>query len=406
MIDTKAKPLVNITVCGDFKQLQLVPHLNKLVDIGRVHYAARLSTNADALGLSPDQACNVFLKEYLVQFHARYLRHAMLPVVYPMLDSIWRQAVMRAWQECDVLYAVLQGKALSVLQRAKDEGAAILGHPIVCHPSFYRQQLLIELDHLGLPAKPFLPPDDESLLKEIALCDHLFCLSELVRDTFVASGFPSENIDIVQLPTDLRTFVPPLHSPPSQPFRVVCVAEISPIKGHVYLLEAWRRLAPANAELIFVGTMRREMIRVLNRYKGSFQYAGPLNRASLVRLYQQSSLLVLPSVQDGFGFVVSEALACGVPVVVTEHVGAKDIVRAGDNGFVVPPRDVAALADAIERIRLSQALQRHLREGAIASRETFPDVAQTSARLAAICNAIAPVARRKADTGAAGGLHN
>src|SRR5665213_1093672 len=366
MIDAKAKPLVNIAVCGDFKQLQLVPHLSKLVDIGRVYYAARLSTNAGSLGLASDQVCNVFPKEYLVQLHARYLRHALLPVVYPVLDSIWRRAVMRAWQKCDVLYAVLQGKALSVIQRAKNEGSAILGHPIVCHPSFYRQQLLIELDSLGLPSRPFLPPDhDEPLLKEIALCDRLYCLSTLVRDTFVESGFPSQNIEIIQLPTDLRTYVPAPHPPSSQTFRVVCVAEISPIKGHVYLLEAWRRLAPANAELVFAGTVRREMIPILSRYKGTFRYAGPLDRASLVRLYQDSSLLVLPSVQDGFGFVVSEALACGVPVIVTEHVGAKDMVRAGDNGFVVPPRDVDALADAIERVLASHTLRQHLREGAI-----------------------------------------
>jgi glycosyltransferase involved in cell wall biosynthesis len=385
MADGTPRPLVNLAVCGDFKQLQLVPELNKVANIGRVYYASRLSTNARKLGLSSSQACNAFLKEYLLQFHARYLHHAMASVFYPLYDRIWLWEVLRAWQPCDVLYAVLQGKALKLLQTAKQQGAAILGHPIVCHPDFYQQQFLIELERLSLSPASFLG-DNENTLAEIALCDRIFCLSELVRESFVTAGFPAENIDIIQLPTDLETFVPAHRRETAAPFRVICVAEISPIKGHIYLLDAWRRLAPANAELIFAGTIRREMMPVLDRYKGLFRYVGPLGRSDLVRLYQESSLLVLPSVQDGFGFVVSEALACGLPVIVTEHVGARDIVRSGENGFVVPPRDVAALADAIARVHASIDLQQRLRDGAIASRSSFPTMADTARRLSEACD--------------------
>src|SRR3972149_3218269 len=83
-------PVVNIAVCGDFSQLQLVPHLNRLIDLGRVYYAARVSTNARALGLADDQACNAFLKEYLVQFHARYLHHLKASLFFPLYDGLWR----------------------------------------------------------------------------------------------------------------------------------------------------------------------------------------------------------------------------------------------------------------------------------------------------------------------------
>src|SRR3989304_9204289 len=85
-------PVVNIAVCGDFSQLQLVPHLNRLIDLGRVYYAARVSTNARALGLADDQACNAFLKEYLVQFHARYLHHLKASLFFPLYDGLWRGA--------------------------------------------------------------------------------------------------------------------------------------------------------------------------------------------------------------------------------------------------------------------------------------------------------------------------
>jgi glycosyltransferase involved in cell wall biosynthesis len=380
---------VNILVCGDFKQLQLVSCLNKLLSLGRVYYASKISNNARKLGLSNDQAFNFCLKEYLLQFHARFLNHAMASTFYPLYDRIWQGAVRKAWKRCDVLYAVLQGKDLETLRTAKQEGSHILGHPIVSHPSFRHRELLAECKTLSLSPEPFLG-SEKSVVQELELCDRLFCLSGLVRDSFVASGFPVDKIDVIRLPTDLDVFVPStLPRSNEQPFRVLCVAEITPIKGHIYLLEAWRRLALPNAELVFAGTLRKEMMPLLARYEGWFRYAGPLDKASLVRSYQDSSVVVLPSVEDGFGLVVSEALACGIPVIVTEHVGARDIVRSGYNGFVVPPRNVDAVADAIGTLHSSPQLQQRLRDGAIASRTTFPTISETANRLANICKTIA-----------------
>jgi glycosyltransferase involved in cell wall biosynthesis len=162
----------------------------------------------------------------------------------------------------------------------------------------------------------------------------------------------------------------------------------------VYLLEAWRKLRLENAELLLAGAMRPEMAAVLARYEGLFRYVGPLDKTSLARLYQSSSLLVLPSVEDGFGLVISEALACGTPVVITDHVGARDIVRPEVNGFIVPPRDVDALAATIQAIHSSPELRDRLRVGAIASRSAFPSIAGTATSLAALYDRVARQGRR------------
>lgn len=373
-------PTVNILVSGDFKQLQLVPELAKTVRLGRVIYASRLSNSAARLQLSPSQARNLFLKEYLLQFHARYLNHAFADTIYPLYDKLWRKQAQAAWQPCDVLHAVIQGKSLSLFERAKAEGARILGHPIVSHPGFREREMRMELERLSLPAATFISNTRE-VLAEIALCDRLFCLSGLVKDTFVAAGFPAQKIDIIPLPTDLETFSPAPEWSPPQPFRVLCVAQLDPIKGHIYLLEAWKKLKLPNAELVLAGTLRNEMKPILKRYEGLFNYVGPLGRKDLVRLYRSGSVLVLPSVEDAFGLVVAEALACGVPAVVTEHVGAREIIAPGENGFVVPPRSPEALAEILARIHASHELQKTLHEGAIASRTKFPTVPETAGRL-------------------------
>jgi glycosyltransferase involved in cell wall biosynthesis len=374
------RPSVNIAVCGNFGQLQLMPELARIADLNRVYYAARTSSDAASLGLRPEQACNLFVKEYLIQAHVRFLRHTMGNVFYPLYDKIWQRGVHRNWTPCDVLHAVATGATLPIIRRARDEGAAILTHPVSSHPEFYREELDREIAHLGVPQSAMVYPDRD-IGEELRLSNRMFCLSTLVRDSLVARGYSADRIDVIPLPTDLDLFSPG-SSPPAGLFRVTCVADVRPIKGHIYLLEAWRKLRLPNAELVFAGTMRREMAGVLDRYRGLFRYVGPLGKRALVDLYRQSTLMVLPSLEDGFGLVVAEALACGTPVLITEQVGARDIVKPGVNGYVVPTRDVEALAQTMSNIHASASLREQLRQGAIATRATYPTVQQTAEALA------------------------
>ena len=78
----------------------------------------------------------------------------------------------------------------------------------------------------------------------------------------------------------------------------------------------------------------------------------------------RSHVFVLPSIEDGFGMVLVEALACGCPVIGTTHTGLPDLVEEGREGFVVPIRDSLALADRMER--LCQDPSRRQRMGAAA----------------------------------------
>ena len=77
--------------------------------------------------------------------------------------------------------------------------------------------------------------------------------------------------------------------------------------------------------------------RLLNR---NIIVTGPLSVRALRDLYTHCSLAVLNSVADGYGLVVPQALAMGLPVVCTTHVGAKDLIIDGYNGYVVPPYDI------------------------------------------------------------------
>ena len=93
----------------------------------------------------------------------------------------------------------------------------------------------------------------------------------------------------------------------------------------------------------------------------------PVSKAEMARAYDEASVLVFPTLCDGFGMVVAEALAHGVPVITTSNAGAADLIAEGRNGFVVPPGDVTALAERMQWCVDHPADVEEMREEALAT---------------------------------------
>jgi glycosyltransferase involved in cell wall biosynthesis len=123
-----------------------------------------------------------------------------------------------------------------------------------------------------------------------------------------------------------------------------------PLKGLRFLLEAVAAIAPKHPiRLVVVGTPNEngavaELIRRLGIAE-RVHFTGRIADAEYVRQYARATLAVVPSVYEGFGLPVGEAMACGVPVISTTGGGLPEVV--GDAGILVPPADPLALAQAI-----------------------------------------------------------
>jgi glycosyltransferase involved in cell wall biosynthesis len=102
-----------------------------------------------------------------------------------------------------------------------------------------------------------------------------------------------------------------------------------------------------NAELVMIGGSIVDDRDVLRQYSGLFKHISFLHQEELARYYQDADIFVLPSLVDSFAMVVIEAMACGTPVIISENTGAKEIVRDGIDGFVVPVRDIDKLKEKI-----------------------------------------------------------
>ena len=183
--------------------------------------------------------------------------------------------------------------------------------------------------------------------REYALADSIVVPSAIARRSFECAGL-GEKTTVVRAGVDHEFFRPAAVKEPRNPFRVCFVGRVEIAKGLPYLLEAWKRLDPPNAELMLIGEVAEEMRPLLKELAlANVKLTGLLQASEVAEWYRRSHLFVFPSVNEGLARAIFEAMACGLPVIATELSGAEDCISTGVQGDVVRARDVGALATAM-----------------------------------------------------------
>jgi glycosyltransferase involved in cell wall biosynthesis len=131
-------------------------------------------------------------------------------------------------------------------------------------------------------------------------------------------------------------------APPRGPFQVLAVGAHTLRKGTPYLLDAWKRAAIPDAQLTLIGPLRLSKA-FLDGYAGSFRHIPHVPRAELGAHYSAADVLVFPTLGDGFGLVIQEAMCSGTPVVTTPSSGGPECIEHGVDGWVDPAGDIDAL---------------------------------------------------------------
>jgi alpha-maltose-1-phosphate synthase len=221
------------------------------------------------------------------------------------------------------------------------------------HPREWNKMELEEASRFGLNGRDRRGELTESMLrrmeKEFENCDRIVVASTVALQSFAEYGYEKKAV-MVKVGVDAGMFSPRVRiaNTPPKTFRVCCVGRVEFAKGVAYLLEAWNRLRLPHAELVLVGEVKPQMKSLLQGCaERGVRLAGVLPQSEVARCYQESDAFVLPSLHEGFGLVLLEAMASGLPVVATDRTGAKDCIADGKEGLIVPARDAAALANAI-----------------------------------------------------------
>lgn len=182
---------------------------------------------------------------------------------------------------------------------------------------------------------------------EVAAADVLIANSRLTMRSHVAHGADASRFVVVPLAMPEPICVDRLSCrATTPPLRVAWAGNFSVRKGAHYFLQAWRALAPAGhavADVYGSILLPGEAVRGVE----AMTFHGALPRSVLLDRLEQADVLVMPSLADGFGLVIGEALSRGVPVIVSDQTGAADIVENGRNGFVIPAADADAIRHAL-----------------------------------------------------------
>jgi len=242
---------------------------------------------------------------------------------------------------------VYNSAALQTLLQCRSSGVMGILDQTIGHPMTWKK--IIEEESSLHPdlfeqATDLLPSNQliEENTAEAQAAEWVLAGSEYTKRTLIDVGVAAERIKVIPYGADLKRFVPNNFEKevwPKRKFKVLFVGNVGFRKGVHYLLEAIKQLNHPHIELHLVGGVEGEG-RWLSKYDGFFKHTPFVTHDHLCKIYRESDVFVFPSLHEGFGMVLNEAIASGLPIIGTSHTGAPDILKHGKCGFIVPIRDV------------------------------------------------------------------
>jgi glycosyltransferase involved in cell wall biosynthesis len=276
------------------------------------------------------------------------------PSVRPASRSLflWQDHGFDAWvgrrlERCDFLHA-MPGQALRGFERARTLGVrTVLNHATGPVRDWVRI-MEPEYDRAGLRLTDVCPYDEayfERESREYALTDFHCAASTVVRDQLIALGIAANHVWLAGYGADPEIFHARERIAPGR-FRIVFAGQIGLRKDIRTLLEALTQLDRPDWEMHFYGGSAPEAREDLAAYRGltPLTFHGSVSQLDLADAFRKGSVLVLPSLEEGFGLVIPQALNCGLPCIVSDRVGGKDLIRHRENGSIFPCRNAGALA--------------------------------------------------------------
>jgi glycosyltransferase involved in cell wall biosynthesis len=216
------------------------------------------------------------------------------------------------------------------------------------HPNFLTKLLAEAADDLGVPPPPAFdsPELTKRKAEEFEMADVILIISRIHRRSFLEAGFADEKLVEIPLWVDPELWFssPTLRKVQSfDPLKVLFVGSIGFRKGIPYLIQAIEKSGGA-VDLTLVGVNSGETDKFFEQINSRIHFVRRKSKADLREMYWNSDVLVLPSLVDTFGFVALEAMACGLPAIVTENCG----VPVPDSAWRVPIMNSDAIAQRLE----------------------------------------------------------
>jgi glycosyltransferase involved in cell wall biosynthesis len=265
---------------------------------------------------------------------------------------------------CDAFIAI-SGAGLLTGRKVQAHGGIFICDRGSTHQRYQENIVAEEYRRWNLPqplSKPHITVREEEIY---ATANAITVPSAVAKRSFLQMGIAPDKVHVIPYGVRLDHFTR-TEEPSQNSFEVLFAGQVSLRKGIPYLLQAFARLKHSNKRLTIAGAIQDDIRALLSTLPAdNVVFTGSLPQSQLAKKMSASHLLVLPSIEEGLALVQGQAMACGCPVLATTATGAEDLFTDGEQGFIVPDRDVDALAQRMQQIADNPTLQRRLSEAAL-----------------------------------------
>ncbi len=250
---------------------------------------------------------------------------------------------------CDI-FLFYNGSGLSSSRYGKKKGVINIVEAVNTHVEYQEEILEEEHKNLNLAWKPFPKNEKKRRLKEYEIADYILLPSEFVKRSFMIKGFPEKKLLKVPYGFDNRIFQRGKNNQENSNdrFTVLYVGSISVRKGIRYLIQAFKDLNHPNKQLLLVGPNTDDGSLKDITLTDDIALTGALKGKQLEDVYQSADVFCLPSIEDGFGLVLGEALSVGLPIIATVNTGAEEMITNEKEGFIVPIRNSQIICEKLQ----------------------------------------------------------
>jgi len=187
----------------------------------------------------------------------------------------------------------------------------------------------------------------ELLSSEVKLATHFLCASSLTKKSLTFKGISEDKIRVIPYGVDTSKFTFSERKQ-SEIFKVIFIGSLNQRKGITYLLDALTEMNNVELTIVTRGIYDESLIQ---NYNFPIHVVIDVPHDKLQVELHKAHCFVLPSILEGFGQVILEAMATGIPVIATENTAAIDIIEIGKDGFITPIRDIQAIKESLEKLQ-------------------------------------------------------
>jgi len=358
---------IKLITIGRFHHFHLARQLHKFKLLDEIYSGYPKFKLRDEYGIPKNKIKTYPYYQVPCLFYLKHLNE-FLPKIRHYLSNLAHKSlsdkVAKNIGEANILISS-SGSGLEAGKKIKKSSGKFICDRGSTHILFQKETLKEEYKKLNIPFNEMSDDYIDREINEYDEADIISVPSTFSLNTFLEKGFDRKKLFLNAYGVDLQRFKP-LPRIKSDKFKVLYVGNLSVGKGIFYLLDAFKKLNYKKKELTLIGPIQKNIKKKIEKYfSENIKYLSIIKNNQLNKYYSNADVYVQPSIDEGFGLVIAEALACGCPIIATENTGAPDLFNNNNEGFIIKPRSVEKIYEKLEQLADDENLRKRMSTNAL-----------------------------------------